>query len=197
MKIFKKILNWTIIVAIYLNVGWTLGTHCYYHVHYTTPDTFFNKVLGGGWGVLSHPETPIEKRFPLLGEQIFSSILWPFFIIVFVGGSWLLYFLWEIIAVMVLWKFLICTVIWESLKFLGWVIFMGGGLQLIITHPKLFLTIAIIISFAMSIKYDKKSSKNYIIKPDDYDSDSYIRKSLIWALMGIISMVVLFVLIFN
>ncbi|MDI6733911.1 MAG: hypothetical protein QMD50_00240 [Patescibacteria group bacterium] len=126
MKLFKKILTWTIIITISLNIGRGLATHYYYHVFYTTPDTFFDKALAGGWEILSKPEMPIERRSSLLGDQMLFSIFWPF-IIVIVGVSWLLYFLWEILIVTVIWEFLICTVIWGLLKFLAWVIFMGGG----------------------------------------------------------------------
>ena len=112
MKKFKKILIWTIVTAIYLNIGWALGTFMHYDVQLGDPSKMSGvaRIFSGGWSALTPNDK--DKVNPLLTQQIILSIFWPF-MIVLVMMTWIIY--WLISAIV----------------FLFHIIFAGGLAELI------------------------------------------------------------------
>lgn len=89
-------------LAVYLNIGWVIGTYNYDNIKVVNPseiDTAAEKFMAGpnilfNYGTLKHPDNK-------LGEQIVCSILWPI-IILFIIICWIfygLYFLFFLIFV--------------------------------------------------------------------------------------------------
>ncbi|MDI6821009.1 MAG: hypothetical protein QMD65_02395 [Patescibacteria group bacterium] len=176
MKLFKKdvpitkILKWILIIAVYLNFGWYTGTFFYNHVNYNpSPQTFSEKFMAGGWNIVSSPNTPPSERLGVLFYQVIVPLFWP---IGFLMSAffWVLYFLVEIIIIAVIWKFLICTCIWEFLKFLFWVIFMGGGAELVqnffawkYADSALMLTGGLMMFMTISRSKDRGAKISFIV----------------------------------
>jgi hypothetical protein len=152
MKAFKIILVF-LIVAVYLNIGWGIGTHYYQNVAYiSNPEGFINKFLAGGWNVFNHPES--SKNASLFFIQICYTTAWPI-IIGAMALSWIAYGLWQLIVIL-----------WSGIVLLGKLIFAGGLIELIgplgmgIT---VWLLIGLICQYYMA-KHDK------IVAGNDYSA---------------------------
>lgn len=105
-KILKGVLL-VAIIAVYLNIGWALGTYYYYHISGQEPQTLVQKIL-------SNPlmrEAPVNS---LLVNQLSMMLLWP--LVIFLSlVVWLLYALSSIVSLVV-----------SGIKWLFWLIFAGG-----------------------------------------------------------------------
>lgn len=73
-------------VAIYLNIGWAIGTYYHYYIFGYEPQTFWQVVWRGGYqtfsGVVSHT---------LLFDQIFFMFFWTVVVGLSVPISWVVY----------------------------------------------------------------------------------------------------------
>ena len=96
LKKFGKIAIVIALVAVYLNIGWAMGTYYHYNILGHEPQNFVQKIFCGGWTVFSY-----AQKSTLLGDQIFGMLVWPI-LLLFSFGSWLCYgiyyFLWLIFA---------------------------------------------------------------------------------------------------
>lgn len=79
-----KILLFVALAALYLNIGWTLGTYYHNHVLYNAPETIAQTIAKGAGSFLSPSDIS-----SLLYDQLLLMFVWPF-ITVLVAGSWIL-----------------------------------------------------------------------------------------------------------
>lgn len=62
-----------VIAAIYLNIGWAIGTYYHNYIFGHTPQTFWQTVWKGGYGSLNGG----FGKESLLFDQIFLMLVWP------------------------------------------------------------------------------------------------------------------------
>jgi len=100
----KKARKFTYIIAglaIYLNIGWAIGTYTYYNVDIKVPQerTILGKILAGPGSFVFSVNELSRERLAKSGprtSQITGSIFWPF-IIVAVVSTWVVYLmLWAV-----------------------------------------------------------------------------------------------------
>ncbi|HEY4523890.1 MAG TPA: hypothetical protein VJK04_03410 [Candidatus Paceibacterota bacterium] len=104
-----------IALAFYLNIGWALGTYFHVYIFGMKPETFWQKMWGGGYTIWNYPPHMNSLRF----DQILVSICLPLHLIIIVA-SWLVYILVYIINRLL--RFII---------FILWLIFAGGIVKLL------------------------------------------------------------------
>lgn len=89
-----------VLLALYLNIGWVLGTYYHNHVLYQQPQTIAQTMAGGGWGYMSNVQSERE-HYSLITNQIVFMLFWPL-LMLFIAGSWVFkgvcYILWLIFA---------------------------------------------------------------------------------------------------
>lgn len=83
MKISWIVVLVIIGVAIYFNIGYWVGDYFYNHTQIQKPDTFWAKLLNGGWGVVRN----FGDRELTMG---YSTIFWPIGLVITLV-SWFLY----------------------------------------------------------------------------------------------------------
>lgn len=92
-----KIVKIVVYVAVYLNIGWALGTYYHYNIMYQKPQTFIQTIAAGGWEFFSNFKT----LYSLITDQILWMLFWPLWICSIVV-TWILkgisYFLWLVFA---------------------------------------------------------------------------------------------------
>ncbi len=108
-------------VALYLNIGWAIGTYYHENVKYTIQKTTTAKIAAGGWAIYSRVE--VEDKSSLQLEQVEFSLVWPAFVVM-IGFSWLAFGAWKLL-VFVWW-----LAYWLAYKLL-WLVFAGGIAKLL------------------------------------------------------------------
>ena len=120
----KKVLAVSVFViglAIYLNIGWALGTYYHNNIDYidrselkTIPAKFW-----AGSDLLpmntAGSDTPESQRMSLLEEQVISSIIWPLFVI----------------TTLISWVIKIISIVFTAFLWLLKLIFWGGLARLL------------------------------------------------------------------
>ncbi|MFA6365129.1 MAG: hypothetical protein WCW78_01880 [Candidatus Paceibacterota bacterium] len=161
MKKIMGILFCIVILTVYLNIGWSLGTFIHGNLIQSDPAKLSTpaRILSGGWNILlvnpherTGHETAIENdKIPLsngehkdsLGAlRIISSIFWPLFFIVS-ALSWIAYGIWYLISFLI--------------SFLATFIFAGGLAELVGIYG--MIAIAWIILGILIILTMKKADK--------------------------------------
>ncbi|MDP3947449.1 MAG: hypothetical protein Q8Q41_02015 [bacterium] len=105
------------VVAVYLNIGWAVGTYYFtYIIDGKRPRTFWQQVWAGWGGFMASPATIQLKPV----DQIFPMIVWPIIPVGFALGSWAVYGLYRLV-----------WLIWWGLYWLFWLIFAGGIAKLL------------------------------------------------------------------
>ena len=105
MKTARKVVFWTLVVvllAVYLNIGWTIGAYYETNILPHKPQTTWQTVWAGGFGFLAG-NNPDAGGFPII-----AMLLWPTIVLIWLG-SWLVF----------------------GLYYLGWLIFAGGLAKLV------------------------------------------------------------------
>ncbi|MDP1629278.1 MAG: hypothetical protein Q8L57_01515 [bacterium] len=98
----KKFLVVLVLLTIYLNFGWVLGTYYHKHIYTQDPKNFSlsQHILTGGWDILAR-DSALKGERSLLYRQITFSLLWPIPLLAVVISwvAWIIYhFLWLIFA---------------------------------------------------------------------------------------------------
>lgn len=124
MEKFKKILIGTMIITLYLNIGWMMGTYVHERVKYSDDilsESSFAQFLSGGWHIFNTPQIPEKERESLFSKQMFFSLFWPV-LLIFVVMTWIVYaFAWLIML-------------------LAKLIFIGGLAELVGTAGMIIIT---------------------------------------------------------
>lgn len=96
MKNFRFFLALIVLLTIYLNVGWALGTYHHNYIIGHEPETAWQTFWAGGWGFWA-TKTPSS----LIDAQIASLLIWPVMLAITLF-SWFAYFfvwfLWLVFA---------------------------------------------------------------------------------------------------
>ena len=102
MNRIKNRLEWALVLVIvmvvmtvYFNTGWAIGTYIYNHVQYVNPPeietTIVDKFLAGPKNMMStNYKNSDQNRWTALEMQTIFSLFWPLGII-FITASWLVY----------------------------------------------------------------------------------------------------------
>ena len=91
MRNLVKALLFVVGLAVYLNIGWVLGTYFHENVVYSAELKGPMAVFLAGPGKLSnHPTRPEAERKSMLTKQIGFSLLWPLMIMV-ISLCWIVY----------------------------------------------------------------------------------------------------------
>lgn len=96
-----RIAMWVAIIAVYLNIGWALGTYYHNNIFNHPPQTVAQQVLSGAGHFLTNQT---QQHTSLLEDQTVMMFFWPVMILLVVIGSWLGY----------------------ALYWLLWLVFAGG-----------------------------------------------------------------------
>lgn len=123
-------------LAVYLNIGWALGTYVYALEH-AAPKTTFSKILTGPQEMFSSPGV----KLPKIGDQVLLSLGWPI-LVVLAAGSWLVYGVFMLcfgVLLLLIWAGveiwdLLCWMglkMWMGFTWLAWFVFWGGAAKLL------------------------------------------------------------------
>lgn len=79
-------------LAVYLNIGWVIGTYYYDNINFVNPseiETDTEKFMAGP-NVLFNYDKSLKHQNTKIGEQIMYSVLWPI-LIIFIIICWIFY----------------------------------------------------------------------------------------------------------
>lgn len=102
--------------AIYLNIGWAIGTYYHAHIFSHAPETFWQVVWRGGYGLINGGVV----NDSLLASQIFLMFLWPAVVGALVPITWVIYALHRL-----------AVLVWHSIVFFLWLSGAGGIAKLL------------------------------------------------------------------
>ncbi|MDP3052040.1 MAG: hypothetical protein Q8N42_00870 [bacterium] len=107
----KKVLIILLVLTLYCNIGWVMGSYYAHHVFSMAEKqlTTFGKVAAGGWNFLAQGDRPQEKnRTESWVIVLFYGIIWPFGLLI-AAISWIIY----------------------GVYYTGWFVFAGGAAKLL------------------------------------------------------------------
>lgn len=102
-------------VAIYLNVGWAVGTYYHNYIFKHTPQTFWQVVWKGGYQSINGGTVSF-----LLADQILLMFTWPLLVGVFVPITWVVYAIHHFIML-----------IFHAIVYVLWLVGAGGIAKLL------------------------------------------------------------------
>ncbi|MFA6407452.1 MAG: hypothetical protein WCV80_01965 [Candidatus Paceibacterota bacterium] len=176
MKKIMEILFCIVILTVYLNIGWSVGTFVHDNLIQSDPAKMNTpaRILSGGWNILllnPHEKTSHEiaienDRIPLsngehkdsLGAlRMISSIFWPLFFIVS-ALSWIAYGIWYLVSFLV--------------SFLATFIFAGGLAELVGVYGMIAI-VWVILGIAIILTMEKADKMRMSDKSGTFTGGNY------------------------
>lgn len=102
-------------VAIYLNIGWAIGTYYRNYIFGHTPQTFWQTVWTGGYPAIMNTGNSSP-----LSDQIFLMVVWPLLAGVLVPFTWAVYAIYSLVVL-----------VWHAIVYILWLAGAGGIAKLL------------------------------------------------------------------